>query len=570
MKSTKKSLLLSALSLLLCFAMLVGTTFAWFTDSVTSGVNKIVAGNLDVELEYYNGSAWNPVTSTTKLFNDSALWEPGHTEVAYLKISNAGTLALKYNLAINIANEVAGTNVADETFKLSNYINMGVVETWDGTAPYADRAAARAAVTSAGNIATYSKVGSMVAGANAEYLAIVVYMPEEVDNVANYKTTTTAPSIELGVNVTATQLTSESDSFDNQYDKNASIDQLIGYHGEPLPTAPTMNGDVWMVTPANAQYTLDGAYGSINGKTIVLSEGTYPALEFARATKFDASATELVCQTHSSQTFANTAEFIEHMSDSNFHTTPKYTRTVSNVTIKAADSATVSVAGVKASSGHVYGIGSTDYVRDFTRTAVGSTCYVNLDISNVTFEGLTFTAKSDIASSQPETVINGVTFKNCTFNIANTEPGNQAIRYYNENDNGKVKNLTVDHCTFNNCYQGIYCGKINGVSVTACTFDTTGHNAIGLQGGEVPCNLGAVVITGNTFTNIGDRIIRFNNVGANTQITIRNNTATSSGDSAGEVIKATSLAEGITYNISGNDWGAGRVVVNDELKDSTT
>ena len=51
-KSTKRSLLLSALSLVLCLSMLVGTTFAWFTDSVTSGKNRIVAGNLDVELEY--------------------------------------------------------------------------------------------------------------------------------------------------------------------------------------------------------------------------------------------------------------------------------------------------------------------------------------------------------------------------------------------------------------------------------------------------------------------------------------------------------------------------------------
>ena len=220
MKNTKKSLLLSALSLMMCVAMLIGTTYAWFTDSVTSGKNKIVAGNLDVELEYTtNGTDWTPVTETTKLFDDSALWEPGHTEVAYLRLSNAGTLALKYNLAINVANEVAGTNVAGESFKLSDYINMGVVEDWDGTV-YADRDAARTAVTGAGKIVSYAKPGNMIAGA-AETLAIVVYMPEEVGNEANYKTGTTAPSIELGVSLVATQDTVEADSFGIDYDENA-------------------------------------------------------------------------------------------------------------------------------------------------------------------------------------------------------------------------------------------------------------------------------------------------------------------------------------------------------------
>ena len=84
-KSTKKALLLSALSMLLCVAMLVGTTFAWFTDAVTSGKNKIVAGNLDIELEYTkdpsDADSWATVKDATDLLNKDALWEPGHAEV---------------------------------------------------------------------------------------------------------------------------------------------------------------------------------------------------------------------------------------------------------------------------------------------------------------------------------------------------------------------------------------------------------------------------------------------------------------------------------------------------------
>ena len=69
------------------------------------------------------------------------------------------------------------------------------------------------------------------------------------------------------------------------------------------------------------------------------------------------------------------------------------------------------------------------------------------------------------------------------------------------------------------------------------------------------------------FKNIGDRIIRFNNVGADTQITIAHNAAVDSGDSDGQVIKATSLAEGITYDIHNNSWGEGKTVANAELED---
>ena len=81
-KSTKHALLASVLSIVMCFAMLIGSTFAWFTDEVKSGMNKIVAGNLDVELEYsLDGTTWTAVNETTNMFKEDALWEPGYTEV---------------------------------------------------------------------------------------------------------------------------------------------------------------------------------------------------------------------------------------------------------------------------------------------------------------------------------------------------------------------------------------------------------------------------------------------------------------------------------------------------------
>ena len=225
-QSTKRALLASVLSVVLCFAMLIGTTFAWFTDSVTSGKNKIVAGNLDVELEYStDGTKWTTVDENTNMFKEDALWEPGYTEVVYLKVRNAGSLALKYQFGINVANKVIGKTADNKDIDLSNYIKFGVVEA--GTA-FADRAAARNAVKNTAGLisAGYSSAeGHLAKGSTSNMLALVVYMPEEVGNDANYGTGKTQPEIYMGINLVATQDTVESDSFGNNYDENA--DYLI-------------------------------------------------------------------------------------------------------------------------------------------------------------------------------------------------------------------------------------------------------------------------------------------------------------------------------------------------------
>ena len=228
-KQTKKALLVSALSLVLCLALLVGATFAWFTDSVTSGKNTIVAGNLDVELYQVKGDSETKVTADTNIFDPNALWEPGHTEVAYLRVANEGTLALKYKFAINVASQVRSKNVNNEYFYLSDYIKFAVVET---ETVFADRAAARAAAETAGakliSEGFASEEGHLKAGKSTEKLiAIVVYMPETVGNEANYDRGKTAPSITLGIELLATQDTVEKDSFDETYDEKAEYAVLL-------------------------------------------------------------------------------------------------------------------------------------------------------------------------------------------------------------------------------------------------------------------------------------------------------------------------------------------------------
>ena len=380
--------------------------------------------------------------------------------------------------------------------------------------------------------------------------------------VGNYQTTETpaapAPAsnkLTFGDNTTSTSLDSIQASNKNLEIYTNGNDVIYAYSGSTIP-----------VNPSNIQGFLDGKYGSIDGKTLVLSEGNYGKLELGRATKYAGSNTDYYIGGVSEENKKTYEEFVSIKNSGTWSESAYYVRNMSNVTLKAADGADVSVAGLVASSGHVYG-NVYDYVLDKAYTS-GSAYFLSQKLENITIEGITFTAKTEFATSSADTVIDGVTFKNCTFNIGSTASGNQALRYYNESNNGNVKNLTVDSCKFNTCYQGVYTQKINGVTVTNCKFDTTAHNAIAVQSGSA-VNHKAVVITGNTFENIGDRIIRFGNVGADTQITIQNNTATNSGAKDGQVIKAESLAEGVTYNISGNNWGEGTTVPNTELADRT-
>ena len=237
-KHTKRALFMSALSMLMCMAMLVGSTFAWFTDSVTSGKNKIVAGNLAVELEYsLDGENWAAVDENTNMFKEGALWEPGYTEVVYLKVVNAGSLALKYRFGINVADKVIGETAGGEAIDLADFIKFGVVE---AESVFTDRADARDAVEATASLisAGYaSSEGHLTKGSSSAMLALVVYMPEEVGNAANYGAGKTQPEIYMGINVHATQDTVERDSFDEKYDENAEYPEIKVSSASDLRTA---------------------------------------------------------------------------------------------------------------------------------------------------------------------------------------------------------------------------------------------------------------------------------------------------------------------------------------------
>ena len=244
-KSTKRALLMSALSLLMCVSMLIGSTFAWFTDSVTSAGNKIQAGTLKIDLELLekneDGSTkWTSLKdSKAPIFNYDK-WEPGYTDVKILKIENEGTLALKW---------VAKFVSADDLTELANVIDVYVKPsaTEFGYAP--DRTdlstwTKKGTVAEFVNTISETTYGNLEAG-KAAYLGIALKMQESADN--KYQ------GMDLGgafdIMILATQYTSESDSFNNQYDANAKYDVDI-WDGKTV-TAPVADADgVYHITTA--------------------------------------------------------------------------------------------------------------------------------------------------------------------------------------------------------------------------------------------------------------------------------------------------------------------------------
>ena len=234
MKSTKKALITSALCLLLCVSMLVGATFAWFTDSVSTTNNIITAGNLDVNLYWStNGTDWTPVNSDTNIFKTETLWEPGHTEVVYFKVVNEGTLALKYDLNVNVDTEIPGTNVDGDTFLLSDHILYNV---YDGVKTYADSAAARGDETGAKLNAPYNKASQLLNKGEETVLTMVVFMPSIVGNEANYRGDA-IPTIKMGINLFATQYVKEQDSYGPDYDENANLTKFVATNEAELVEA---------------------------------------------------------------------------------------------------------------------------------------------------------------------------------------------------------------------------------------------------------------------------------------------------------------------------------------------
>ena len=319
------------------------------------------------------------------------------------------------------------------------------------------------------------------------------------------------------------------------------------------------------VTAETVQNYLDGKYGSINGKTLVLGEGNYGKIEFGRATAYKGSNTEYYRGDITSTVDEIKQDIVNHPNGGAKNRV--YVRNMSGVTLKAAEGAAVTINGLVAFGGQVNSTKwySKDFVvgRDMSVTENNNICYwIGQNWSNITFEGLTFTDGVNIeAYGNKDTLIDNVKFDNCKFNIANNADATYCIRLNVDGNIAKANNLIVAKCVFTNGLTAVLTDGMPNVTVTDSTFSGLVWHAINPMMNYLPKAPGYrnITVTGNTFKNMSTNaakgtILRMGEVGAGAVFTIQNNTATE-GITLANSIKVESLADGITYKISGNNWG---------------
>ena len=288
-KATKRALLTSVMALVMCVVMLVGTTFAWFTDTASTGVNKIQAGNLDIELQMKD-SAGNWVKAEGKTLNflqkqgekqvpsEDILWEPGCTyELPELRIVNKGNLALKYKISISGAKDATPENDKND-LKLLDVIDWTYNVSGDGGATVAKLGTERHLAAKTGEADVFDTLtikGQMQTSAGNDYQGMAI------EGIA--------------ITVVATQDTVENDSFGNEYDKDAEypISVTTGEELQAIVSNATAPVNIVLtnsittnnfVIPADKDVTLD-----LNGCTVTNAE-SHTILNKGHLTLTDSSA----------------------------------------------------------------------------------------------------------------------------------------------------------------------------------------------------------------------------------------------------------------------------------------
>ena len=200
------ALLLSVVFLIIWGIMGTGTSLAWFVDTDEEIRNVFNFAEFELEVEYRTADGdYADLEGATDVFDDYALYEPGYTQVVYLRVKNKGTVPFDFTTAVTVSDYTTATNVFGHTFNLQDHLKFGVVNAKTESELdelIADRKlAADAATTSLGN---YTSSKTALGAGETAYVALIVRMPEDVDNVANYRGDV-IPRVELGITVLATQ-----------------------------------------------------------------------------------------------------------------------------------------------------------------------------------------------------------------------------------------------------------------------------------------------------------------------------------------------------------------------------
>jgi len=318
-----------------------------------------------------------------------------------------------------------------------------------------------------------------------------------------------------------------------------------GYENATLPTGPDMSGTVVTVTPENAQYTLDGAYGSIDGKTINFSSGSYTdTLVIGRATKFTNSNTTYYMASDPS-TEVSYSDIVSNAGQSGQANI--YERSVSDVTFTADEG--VVLPGFYAFSGLAQNSGY-NYVLEVDITGTGNNKYAYNGITNlsdITFDGLTISGSIIISNTYTTYYgsVSGITVEGCTFtgdeDTWETASGLSLIAIQLLSATGDssttYQDIEIKECTIQNYYFGIFTQNISGMTVANNSFTNMGYNAIQMSKKV----LGVIDIEENLIKNTNDRAIKLVNAADATSVTVKNNVILNSGKNGYENFEADSL-----------------------------
>ena len=408
-RATKRALLTSVMALVMCVVMLVGTTFAWFTDTASTGVNKIQAGNLDIELQYataWDGTtgaptAWADAEGQTLTFKtkdnratDKILWEPGcRYELPELRIVNKGNLALKYKVIINGIKGDAKLN-----------------EAIDWTINGADISLTEEHLLAGQTGDPFTIKGVMKTTAGNEYQGL------SIDGI--------------GITVYATQYTHEYDSFNNTYDEDATYGTgatIIGLKG----TYDSLTAAAKAWRESKGVVTSGGTFG-------MNSLGTVDSIAWVISGEVATGDGEgVIGNNGAGQSILGGGYF-----------TPAVT--VNNITIKGVNDAKI------AKTGDSYLVSAAGKNVVYENITFVDTVRIDSNPANLTFKNCKFEA----GLRMPHSAANGnVTIENCTFT------GNESSGYAIFAQ-GNMASFTISGNTISNCQRGINVQAGNNAVVT--------------------------------------------------------------------------------------------------------
>ena len=477
-KSTKRALLGSVMAMVLCLAMLVGATFAWFTDTASTGVNKIQAGNLDVVLEMQNADGkWVSAEGKTLDFvkaadakGEAILWEPGCTyELPALRIRNNGNLALKYKVAITGINGSA---------KLNEAIEWTIGDVAMGAEQH----------LAAGESSAFTIKGHMWESAGNEY------MNESIDGIA--------------ITVVATQDTVESDSFDKDYDADAEYPVVavgdVNTNGDTVLKDKEEDHTIQVTVPAGA---LDEGVQSL--KLEVVKSATPAGVKVASTESSQSYEVTMKDQSGNAVSTNGTLMTVEMNVGKNrtalklYHDGEKMTKDNGTLTDAADHYVYDAATGYVTMKVSHFSPFTAVFARDYWTDHAADGYATPVDTAD---KVVTVASAEELALFAKEVTDDGKNYSGYTLNLANdVDLGEylwKPINGYNRlsgivvNGNGHtIRNMKVRGCTNSRVYGAGFIGDINGaVTVKDIAFDGADVFFVNYAKPQFAGNVGGVVL----------------------------------------------------------------------------